>query len=237
MNRLNETASSWEDPLTYLSRKPTQEYAKGRVIYSPDRPVDRLFLLVLGRVKVNTTAEDGYETIGRLVAPEGLFGEAVLIGGRPSESAVALDAATVMSWTREEIEHQTEKEPRLGLALSQYLVRQCIGLQERIESMAVHKTPERVMVALLQLADQMGELQADGATRLASLTHRTIAEYIGTSREIVTYQMNRLRRSGMIRYTRRYIEVVTPALIQALRAQGLQMPRQEVAVRQAGVSL
>jgi CRP-like cAMP-binding protein len=237
MNRLNETASSWEDPLTYLSRKPTQEYAKGRVIYSPDRPVDRLFLLVLGRVKVNTTAEDGYETIGRLVAPEGLFGEAVLIGGRPSESAVALDAATVMSWSREEIEHQTEKEPRLGLALSQYLVRQCIGLQERIESMAVHKTPERVMVALLQLADQMGESQADGATRLASLTHRTIAEYIGTSREIVTYQMNRLRRSGMIRYTRRYIEVVTPAIIQALRAQGVQMPRQEVAARQAGVSL
>jgi CRP-like cAMP-binding protein len=236
MYRLNETVSSWEDPLTYLSRKPVQEFAKGRIIYSPDRPVDRLFLLVLGRVKVNTTADDGYETIGRLVSPEGLFGEAVLIGGRPSESAVALDAATVMYWTREEIEQQIEREPRLGLALSQYLVRQCIGLHERIESMAVHKTPERVMVALLQLADQMGEPQPDGATRLASLTHHTIAEYIGTSREIVTFQMNRLRRKGMIRYTRRYIDVVTPALIQALREQGLHVPRQEAAFRQAGVS-
>jgi CRP-like cAMP-binding protein len=236
MHRLNETVSSWEDPLTYLSRKPVTEFAKGRTIYSPDRPVDRLFLLVLGRVKVNTTADDGYETIGRLVSPEGLFGEAVLIGGRPSESAVALDAATVMHWTREEIEQQIEREPKLGLALSQYLVRQCIGLHERIESMAVHKTPERVMVALLQLADQMGEPQPDGATRLASLTHHTIAEYIGTSREIVTFQMNRLRRKGMIRYTRRYIEVVTPALIQALREQGLHVPRQEGAFRQAGVS-
>jgi len=234
MNRLNETVSSWEDPLTYLSRKPVTEFAKGRVIYSPDRPVDRLFLLVLGRVKVNTTADDGYETIGRLVSPEGLFGEAVLIGGRPTESAVALDSATIMSWSREEIEQQIEREPRLGLALSQYLVRQCIGLQERVESMAVHKTPERVMVALIQLADQMGTPQPDGAMRLASLTHHTIAEYIGTSREIVTFQMNRLRRAGSIRYTRRYIDVMTPALIAALREQGLHVPRQEAILRQAG---
>ena len=43
MNRLNETLSSWEDPLTYLSRKPVMEFAKGRVIYSPDRPVDACF--------------------------------------------------------------------------------------------------------------------------------------------------------------------------------------------------
>lgn len=235
MNRLSETVSSWEDPLTYLSRKPVQEFAKGRVIYSPDRPVDRLYLLVLGRVKVNTTADDGNETIGRLVSPEGLFGEAVLIGGRPTESAIALDAATIMFWTREEIEQQIEREPRLGLALSQYLVRQCIGLQERIESMAVHKTPERVMVALIQLAEQMGAVQPDGATRLASLTHHTIAEYIGTSREIVTYQMNRLRRLGMIRYTRRYIDVFTPAVIAALREQGLHVPQPDPVVRQAGV--
>jgi len=236
MNRL-ETASSWEDPLTYLSRKPVQEFAKGQILYGPDRPVDRLYLLVLGRVKVNVTADDGYETIGRLVSPEGLFGEAVLVGGRASESAIALDVVTVMSWTRAEIEQQIEREPRLGLALSQYLIRQCIGLQERIESMAVHKTPERVMVALVQLADQMGTSQADGSTRLASLTHHTIAEYIGTSREIVTYQMNRLRRSGMVRYSRRHIDVVVPVIIQALRDQGLRVPRQEAAVRQAGTAL
>ena len=236
MNRSLETVSSWEDPLTYLARKPTQDFAKGRVIYSPDRPADRLFLLVRGRVKINTTRDDGYETIGRLISPEGLFGEAILIGGRATESAITLDATTVMSWTRDEIEHQTEREPRLGLALAQYLVRQCIGLQERIESMAVHKTPERVMVALIQLADQMGTGEADGAVRLPSLTHRTIAEYIGTSREIVTYQMNRLRRLGMIRYSRRYIEVVTPAIIQALREQGIQVPWQEASYRQAGVS-
>jgi CRP/FNR family transcriptional regulator, cyclic AMP receptor protein len=221
-----------EDPLTYLPRKSVQEYAKGRVIYSPEQPSDKLHLVVLGRVKVSTRSEDGIETVSRIISPEGLFGEAVLVGGRSQgapETAVAMDAATLMSWTRAEVEQQIEREPRLGIALSQYLVRQCIELQERIESMAIHKTPERVILALAQLSRSLGTPLPDGSTRLGSLTHHTIAEYVGTSREIVTFQMNRLRRLGLVRYTRRYIDVYVNALEQMLRHQGISVQAENAA--------
>ena len=227
MIRVSTAVPLKEDPLTYLPRKPLQEFGKGHELYSPKHPSDRLYLVVLGRVKVTTTALDGYETIARIVCPEGLFGEAMLVGGRPSEAAVPLDSVTVMSWTRAEIEQQIEREPHLGIALSQFLVAQCVALQDRIESMAVHKTPERVMVALAQLAQTLGTPLPDGATRLASLTHQTIAEYVGTSREIVTFQMNRLKRLGMIRYTRRYIDVFTMAVENVLRQQGIRVPREQ----------
>ncbi|PWU07810.1 MAG: hypothetical protein C5B51_09130 [Terriglobia bacterium] len=216
-----------EDPLTYLSRKSIQEFGKGRVIYSPEHPCDRLFLVVLGRVKVTSNSHDGTETVGRIVCPEGLFGEAVMVGGVRNEIALALDTATVMSWTRDEVEQQIGREPRLGLALSQYLVRQCLALQERIESMAVQKTPERVMVALVQMAAMLGKPMSDGVTRIGSLTHQTIAEYVGTSREIVTFQMNRLRRLGLIRYSRRHIDVYTQAIEQALKGQNAAVRRAE----------
>jgi hypothetical protein len=50
--------------------------------------------------------------------------------------------------------------------------------------------------------------------------------------------MNRLRRLGMIRYTRRYIDVYTGALEDALRQQGITVPRDAgAAVRQAAPSL
>jgi CRP/FNR family transcriptional regulator, cyclic AMP receptor protein len=219
MNRLRDAMA--EDPLTYLPRKSVQEYAKGRVIYCPEQPSDKLHLVVLGRVKVSTKAEDGNETVSRIICPEGLFGESVLVGGRDSETAIALDTATLMSWTRAEIELQIEREPHLGLALTQYLVRQCIALQERIESMAIHKTPERVILALCQLAQTVGTPLPDGSVRIASLTHHTIAEYVGTSREIVTFQMNRLRRLGLIRYTRRYIDIYVHGLGQLLAQHGI----------------
>jgi CRP/FNR family cyclic AMP-dependent transcriptional regulator len=137
----------------YLPPKKIQEIGKGRVIYSPEKTTDRVYLIVRGRVKVTTTAADGYETIARILGTEDLFGAAVLVGGHSSETAMVLDAAMLLSWTRDEIEAQIEREPRLGLALAQYFVRQCIALQERIEAAALHKVPERILLAFAQLAD------------------------------------------------------------------------------------
>ena len=226
MMRSASVGLTYEDPLTYLPRKPVQEYAKGRVIYDSDRPAGDLYVVILGRVKISTTAEDGCQTVGRLVRAEGLFGESSLIGPvNRSESAVALDNVTLMAWSRNEIELQVDREPRLGIALAQYLVRECLELQDRIESMAVHKTPERVMLSLLQLASDLGNSTPEGATRVASLTHHTIAEFVGTSREIVTFQMNRLRRMGLIRYSRKHIDIYTQAMRETLTQQGISIPR------------
>jgi len=219
-------ALSFEDPLTYLPRKPVQEFARRRVIYDGGQPPDNLYVVILGRVKVTSTAGDGEETISRIVGAEGLFGESALIGlPKRAEAAIALDNVSLMAWSRAEIEAHIEREPRLGIALSQHLVRQCIELQDRIESMAVCKTPERVMLALVQLANALGSPLADGAIRIGSLTHHTLAEYVGTSREIVTFQMNRLRRQGMLRYSRRTIDIYAGAMEEALRSHGINLPR------------
>jgi CRP-like cAMP-binding protein len=130
-----------------------------------------------------------------------------------------------MGWTRAEIEQQIEREPRLGLALSQHLVHKCIELQDRIESMAIYKTPERVMLAMIQLASDLGTAMPDGAVRVPSLTHHTISEYVGTSREIVTFQMNRLRRLGMLRYSRKFIDVYVQAIEDELRQHAVTLPQ------------
>jgi CRP/FNR family transcriptional regulator len=236
MNRMRETPFTIEDPLTYLPRKPVQAFAKRRVIYDPQQPSDHLYVVILGRVKLTNIGDDGSQLVARIIAAEGLFGESALIGGqRPTEAAIALDNVTLMSWTSNEIEAQIEKEPRLGLALSQCLIRQCIELQDRIESMAVYKTPERVMLALVQLADSLGAPIADGATRVPALTHHTIAEYVGTSREIVTFQLNRLRRLGMLRYSRKHLDIYTEALQEALRQQGIHLPHLHTHVTGAAV--
>ena len=222
-----------DDPLTYLPRKPLQEFTKGRVIYDQHQPNAHLYVVIMGRVKIVTTSEDGGQTVGRIVRTEGLFGESCLVGMvAGSESAIALDNATLMAWTRAEIEQQIEREPRLGMALSQYLVRQCMELQERIESMAVQKTPARVLLALVQLMEDLGTPMDDGSIRVASLTHHTISEFVGTSREIVTFQMNRLRRMGVLRYTRKHIDVYPQALAEALAEEGIQRPQTAMAGHQ-----
>jgi CRP/FNR family transcriptional regulator, cyclic AMP receptor protein len=216
------TESRVEDPLTYLPRKPLQDVSRGRVIYDRLQPSGNLYLVVSGHVTVATTAEDGRRTIVRIVGAEGLFGESALLGEHAcAEQAVALEPASLMKWTTAEIEQQIERGPRLGVALAQYLVERSLELQDRIESMALHKTPERVAIALLQFAGSLGRPMPDGTVRVPSPTHQVIAEYVGTSREIVTCQMNRLRKLAMVCYSRRFIDVNVPALEDSLRSVGI----------------
>jgi CRP-like cAMP-binding protein len=207
------------DPLDYLPRKPLTEYAKGSVIYAGN--CESLYVVAGGRVKISRVAADGCEATVRIVPAEGLFGESSLINAGEGERAVPLDRVQLMAWSRAEIEHQIERDPRLGLALLEEFVVAALDMEDRMQAMATCKTPERVMLSLLQLQRTLGEPQAGGAMRMASLTHMVIAEHVGTSREIVSAQMSRLRRLGMVRYSRKYIDVDCVAIEQALRNEGV----------------
>jgi CRP-like cAMP-binding protein len=160
-----------------------------------------------------------------MVRSDEFFGESCLAGKRPrNEAAVALNDVTVMAWSSSEIEQQVEHHPHLGIALSQYLVAQCMGLQDRIQSAVCYKTPERVIVALVQMANHLGTAMPDGTTRIPGTTHRVIAQFVGTSREIVTFQMNRLRQAGMMTYSRKHIDIYLPALLEELQQRGVTPP-------------
>jgi CRP/FNR family transcriptional regulator len=225
MMRAAKLGLNYEDSLIYLPRKPAYEICKGRVIYDEVNPPAHLYVVILGRVKVTSTNGDGRQSVSRIVRTEGLFGESCLIGtSRDGESATALDNVMLMGWDRAEIEHRIEQEPRLGIALFQYMIHQCLELQDRIEAMAVHRTPERVMLGLVQLATDLGTEAEDGSARIAHLTHDTIAEFVGTSREIVSCQMNRLRRLGLIRYSRKHLDVYPQAMLDELKQQGMCIP-------------
>ena len=211
---MERTGKRMHDALDYLPAKPLTEYSKGSVIYSGK--CESLYLVASGRVKVSRVAADGCEATVRIVPAEGLFGECSLINADGSDRAVPLDRVRLMAWSRAEIEHQIEKEPRLGLALLEEFALAILDMNDRMQAMATCRTPERVMLSLLQLERTLGEPQGNGAMRMASLSHMVIAGHVGTSREIVSAQMSRLRGLGLVRYSRMYIEIDCEAMEQAL---------------------
>lgn len=206
-----------EDALVYLPRKGVIEYSRSQIIYDEQHPSNGLFLVVRGRVKVSITMEDGSQTVTGIYGADDFFGECALLGASHQERAAALESTSLMSWTAEEIEEQIERQPKLGMALIQMLVERCLDLEERLQSLAVDKTPQRVALILLRFAGRLGKRGSDGASRIPPFTHQLLSEYLGTSREIVTFQMNRLRQQGLLRYSRKGIEVFEDALGEHLR--------------------
>jgi CRP/FNR family transcriptional regulator len=209
-----------EDVLGYLPHKPVIEYRRGQIIYDENRPSNGLYLVIRGRAKVQLSLENGCQTVVDIYGANQFFGESGLLHrAHRCESAVSLDNVALVSWTANEIEDQITREPKLGMALIQMLTTECLEFEERLRSFALDKTSERIMRALLRFAERQGTRAEDGSIRIPPLTHQLISEYVGTSREIVTFQMNHLRQEGFIRYSRRGIDVYADSLREHLRRQ------------------
>ncbi|HWB85253.1 MAG TPA: Crp/Fnr family transcriptional regulator [Bryobacteraceae bacterium] len=213
-------AREMEDALMYLPRKAMTDYRKGQVVFDEHQPSKGLHLVVQGRIKVSIPLEDGSQTVVDIFTVDDFFGERILLGSTwQADRAVALDNVTLMSWSAGEIEEQVERQPRLGIALLQMLVKRTLDYEERLQSFALDKTPARVIRSLLHFTEHLGTRDEDGSVRIPPLTHQIISEYVGTSREIVTFQMNQLRQKGFLRYSRKGIQVYEDALRQYLQTQ------------------
>jgi len=207
-----------EDPLAFLPCSRIAEFRKGQLIYSQDQPSTSIYLVIEGKVKVSRTGNDGRQVVVDIYQPDEFFGESALLNlPHRCEQAAALDNTRLMAWSTAEIEDMVAKRPRLAVALLQILAKRSIDFTERIESLSVDNIARRLARSLIRFADREGTRGDNGSARIAPLTHELLAQYVGTSREIVTHYMNQFRKEGHLEYSRRGIVLDRNALGEWLR--------------------
>ena len=117
-----------------------------------------------------------------------------------------------MAWEVSEMEELVTKRPRLAVALLQVLAQRNVEYGRRIESFAIDSVERRLARSLLRFSERLGTPEESGSVWMIPLTQEMLSRYVGTSREIVTFQMNHLRQQGFLRYSRRGIDVYADAL-------------------------
>ena len=178
-------------------------YPKGSVILFQDDPGDSLFVLRQGRVKVVLIGEDGREVILGVLEPGAHFGELALIDDQPrSAHVIAMDDAQLLILRREDFRRRVEANPTVAWALLTELSRRLRRADQKIGGLVLLDVPGRIARLVLDLAAESG-----GATIEKALTHQTIAQMIGASRETVSRAMKEFQDLGLIRVERRRIAV------------------------------
>ena len=201
LNHPGPAISLWEDPLVLLPRRKPQRFEKDQPIYDTQDHAESIFLLVDGAVKISRFSDSGRETVIDVESRESFFGLTAVLGegeGLRGEMAVALESTQVMEWKLDELREIIARTPELG---------------------AVDHIPQRLVKALLRLGERFGEPKgATGVLHLMPLTHDLIAKHVGTSREIITQHMSKLRRRGLVAYSRAGLEI-DPVKLRAELAQ------------------
>ncbi len=207
-----------EDALAYLPCSTVVEFKKGKIVYDHGSVCDNLYLVLSGCVRVTRLSDHGGQLLFELYRTDEFFGESGILNLRnPSEQAVAHQRTTLMTWRTTDVEEIMRREPRLAIAMLQFFGHRSLVLAQRMESLFFDPIDCRLARSLIRFSDRLGTPQPGGVVVMEPLTHELLAQYVGTSREVVTCHMANLRRLGFVEYSRKALIVLHR---DALRLQG-----------------
>jgi CRP/FNR family transcriptional regulator, cyclic AMP receptor protein len=187
-----------------------RSYPKGSVILFQDDPGDSLFVLRAGRVKVVLIGEDGREVILGVLEPGAHFGELALIDDQPrSAHVIAMEDAQLLILRREDFKRRVEANPTVAWALLTELSRRLRRADVKIGGLVLLDVPGRIARLLLDLANETGSELIE-----KPLTHQTIAQMIGASRETVSRAMKEFQEAHWISVERRQITIADRAALE-----------------------
>ena len=180
-----------------------RSYPKNSVILFEDDPGDALYVVVGGQVKVVLIGEDGKEVILSVLKDGDFFGEMALIDDEPrSAHVIAMEDTDLLVLRREDFQRCLEGQPRMALSLLRALSGRLRKADEKIGDLVLLDVGGRIARLLLELAKE-----GDGETISRNVTHSTIAQMIGSSRETVSRTFRNLADSGLIEVSQQAIVI------------------------------
>ncbi len=187
---------------------PMRTYPVGSLIYSPSQPVEALFILKRGRLRVFRVSPDGRALTTAILTPGTIFGEMVVVGQQMHDNyAEALDEVVVCVMTRADVHALLLADPRIAARISETLGRRLALLEQRLSDAVFKSVPERIAGTLVVMAPPR-QLRALTRGHQVQLTHEQLAALAGTSRETVTKVLGEFAELGLITLGRGRVTVL-----------------------------
>ena len=190
-------------------------YPKNNILFYQGDPPDSAFLVVCGRVKITLMNEEGKEVVLTIVRPGGLFGltGAADHGPQPA-NAITVEPSRIASFYLEEFAAWLERQGLFREVLLSELGLRLREAYHKIGEHALMAVKERLLFALLDIADREGEPEPGGTGIVFTRpTHQELANRIGSSREVVSRVLKELLDSDLLHAEGKVIRVPESALI------------------------
>lgn len=193
-----------------------EAYERGKTIFFPGDPAERVYFLLRGAVKLSRVYEAGEEITVALLRENSVFGVLSLITGQRADRfyhAVAFTPVELLSLPIEQVEKSLKENPDLSMLMLQGLSSRILQTEMMIETLAHRDMGSRLVSFLLILCRDFGVPAQDGITIDLKLSHQAIAEAIGSTRVTVTRLLGDLRQDQMISIHKKKITVHNPVTL------------------------
>lgn len=190
-NNLNTLTNS-----VFVENKKTLKCKKGQQFIIEGTPVNGLFFILKGAVKVFRTGINGREQIVRFAK------DGEIIGHRGfgteeyySIGAIALQDAVLCYFSKDDLQKGLLENPKFGYDMMLFYANELNRSESKVKSISQMTVRERVIDTLLYIHRKFGEL--NDFLNLP-LSRKEYADYAGTREEQVIRVFSTLKKEGLI---------------------------------------
>ncbi|MEB1807216.1 MAG: Crp/Fnr family transcriptional regulator [Bacillaceae bacterium] len=195
-------------------------FREREVLFMQGEPLDRVFFIHKGQVKIYKTDVSGKEQIVSILQSGEMFPHAGFFrtGNYPAHAEV-MEEATLLVIPIVEFERLLLSRPDICMKLFRVMGEKIIDLQNRLDEQIFHNTYEQILMLLLRLSKMYGQRQRDGYVILTiHLTNQELANMIGTTRETVNRTVTKLRKNKIVQMSKKgHLLISTDLVKQELR--------------------
>ena len=172
---------------------------KDEMIFAQGDNADAIYFIESGRVKISVVSSGGKEGVLGLLGPHNFFGEGSLVGQiLRLHSVTVVEPASLFQVEKRSMLRALRDHQDLAEKFTAVLLSRTMDLQEDLCDQLFNDSEKRLARVLIKIAG-MDDLNPSDA-RIASMSHETLAEMVGTTRSRVTHFMNKFRKMGLIEY-------------------------------------
>jgi CRP/FNR family transcriptional regulator len=190
------------------ARTVRKHLSEGELLFSEGEPCTGLHIIAQGKVRIFKTSIGGREQVLALNGPGESVAELPVFDGGPyPASAIAVEDSEVAFISRRDFHAYCLEHPEVALKVLLVVggrLRRLVGI---IEELSFTTIRQRLISALLKLAQTEGRKTERGIEFQLPATHQELASQLGTVRELISRNLMRLQAEGLLEVDARQIVV------------------------------
>ncbi|MCK2002438.1 Crp/Fnr family transcriptional regulator [[Brevibacterium] frigoritolerans] len=197
---MNELSLSNRMQAILDNKQQIKHMEKGRYLFQESTPASDLYYIITGKVEVSKVVPDGRELTIRISSENDLVGETVLFSQNPKYmmNAKMMEDGTVAVISKEALEEKIASDSHLAVEMMTWLSAQNRKNQAKFRDMLLHGKKGAFYSTLIRLSNSYGTEAEDGKVINLPFTNQELANFCGTSREVVNRMLAQLRKDNVI---------------------------------------
>lgn len=186
-----------------------KRYGHGKLLFSEGDLCRGLYIIDSGKLRIFKSSASGREQVLAVEGPGSSVAELPVFDGGPYPASVcAVEDSQILFISRQDLRNFCLQHPEVALKMLAVVgarLRRLVGI---IEELSFTTVRQRLVAALVRLAQTTGKSTGRGIEFELPGSHQEIAHQLGTVRELVSRNLMRLQAEGLLQVEARSIVVL-----------------------------